>query len=432
MNNIGLEILIVLLLTLLNGFFSMSEMALISVRKTRIASLAKKGNRRAKIIQELHATPENLFATIQIGISVITIVASAFAGASIAEELGTYLAQAKASFIAQNSYAIAFVAVVAIVTYFNIVLGELVPKSLGLRYAENFSLLAAYPVYWLSKISFWLIKLLNVSSNLILSVFRDSTNFMESRISEEEIRTLISEGKQAGTIAAREHEILENVFEFSDTSVNKIMTPRANIVAFDVNESPQETIPKVIEQGFTRVPFYDGELDKVVGILHVKDLLAHFAKNVEDLNIKKLLLPAQYVPGSQKINDALAQFQRKKMHLAMVTDEHGSVEGLVTLEDVLEELVGEISDEDDETPKNFIGDKEGNIFVHGQTPIVDFNKELGSHIPEDEQFNTVSGFILEKLGRFARPGDKVNFENLILTVRDAADRTVKSISVKKK
>lgn len=410
----------------------MSEIALISVRKTRIASLVKKGSRSAKVVHELHQTPEKLFATIQIGISVITIFASAFAGASIAEELSHFLSNANIEFVATNAYGISFAVVVASLAYVNIVLGELVPKSLGLRYAENFSLLAAYPIFWLSKITSGLITLLNFSSNLILKIFKDSTNFMESRISEEEIRTLISEGKQAGTIEAKEHEFLENVFEFSDISVSKIMTPRANIIAFDINEEAGNVIPKVIEQGFTRVPFYDGNLDKIVGTLHVKDLLPSFGKNFSEINIRKLLLPIFFVPDSQKINDVLTQFQKKNLHLALVTDEHGGIEGLITLEDVLEELVGEIADEDDESPKNFTKEKDGSQTVLGSTLIVDFNKHLHATLPEDEQYNTVSGFILEKLGRFALTGDIVEFENFNLTVKETNDHTVKTISVKKK
>lgn len=432
MDNIFVEVLIVFFLTLLNGFFSMSEIALISVRKTRIASLAKQGNNRAKVIQSLHQDPEKLFATIQIGISVITIFASAFAGASISEELAKVFAGSGIEFFNNNAYTISFISVVVVVSYVNVVIGELVPKSLGLRYAENFSLLSAYPILWLSSLSSPLIRLLNLTSNAILSIFKDSTNFLESRLSEEEIRTLIKEGKQAGTIEAREHEILENVFEFSDTPVSKIMTPRAAIIAYDINEPVSKTLPKAIEQGFSRIPFYDGDLDRTVGLLHLKDLLPYFGKDFKDINLKQLLLPVFFVPSSQKINNVLQQFQRKKIHEALVTDEHGSVEGLITLEDVLEELVGEISDEDDESPRLFIKEKDGSYTVFGQALIVDFNKFFRTNLPEDGQYNTVSGFVMEKLGRFGAKGDLVETEKFLLRVKEASERVIKSIQVKRK
>lgn len=203
------EIIIVLVLTLLNGFFSMSEIALVTVRKTRIATLTKQGNRRAKVIQLLQQNPENLFATIQIGISVITIAASAFAGYSIAKDLAAFISRINIGFIAGHSYAISFIVVVAAVSYINITLGELIPKSLGLRYAEPMALVAAYPIYWLSKISFGLIKVLNFTSNLFLKIFKASTTLTESRLSEEEIRSLILEGRKAGTVGTHEHNIID-------------------------------------------------------------------------------------------------------------------------------------------------------------------------------------------------------------------------------
>ncbi|MFA5990834.1 MAG: CNNM domain-containing protein, partial [Candidatus Doudnabacteria bacterium] len=229
------EILIVFILTLLNGFFSMSEIALVTVRKTRIAGLANSGNRRAKIVQLLQQNPESLFATIQIGISFITIVASAFAGSRIAEDLATFVRMVDIGFITANAYAISFAIVVILLSYVSITLGELIPKSLGLRYAEPMALLAAYPIWWMANSNAWLIKILNYSSNLFLKLFKDSTTFTESRLSEEEIRSLISEGRKAGTIETHEHNIIQNVFDFSDLSVDKIMVPRTSMPAYDIN-----------------------------------------------------------------------------------------------------------------------------------------------------------------------------------------------------
>ena len=411
----------------------MSEIALISVRKTRVLSLVKKGSKRAKIVQQLQQNPESLFATIQIGISVVTIVASAFAGASIAEKFALYLSGAYYSFVARHAYAISFTVVVAVVSYVNLVIGELVPKSLGLRYAETFSLLAAYPIWWLSKISYWLVKFLNFSSNLILKPFKDSTNFAETgRLSEEEIRTLLAEGKKAGTIASHEHNIIENVFESSDLTVGRIIVPRTQVTAFNIEEPAEQIIVKAIDSGFSRVPIYQGSLNKIVGILYTKKLLSKFNENTKIDDLSSFLVPPYFVPSTMKISEVLQKLQRKKLHMALVTNEHGEIEGLVTLEDILEEIVGEIADETDEANKGITKQEDGSFLVEGELSIVDFNKYFSSDLPETADFTTVSGFILDKLGRFPDQGDVVTENNFVFTVKDTTQRTVKTVSVIKR
>ncbi|MFA5954096.1 MAG: hemolysin family protein [Patescibacteria group bacterium] len=418
------EIAIVFLLTLLNGFFSMSEIAFIAVRKTHLAGLVKKGNRRAQIIQQLYQKPERMFATIQIGISVITIAASAFAGSSIARELASFLSRFDIPFVAEHAYAISFTTVVVVVAYVNIVIGELVPKSLGLRYAETLALLAAYPVWWLSKINALPIKALNVSSNLLLKLFHDSTTFTETKLSEEEIRALLLESRRAGTIESHEHNIIENVFDFSDLSVRQIMIPRTHMVAFDINEPARDVVHKAIESGYSRVPIYEGTMNNIIGILYTKRLLPKFEKGMQGLQLREFLLPPYFVPGTMKIGQVLQRIQRKKAHMALVADEHGEIEGLVTLEDILEEIVGDITDETDEV-SGAIKQEGDKLLVVGDVSIIDFNKHLQSELPENEDFTTVSGFILDRLGRFPKIGDVVEHKDIQLIVKETTLRTVK-------
>lgn len=426
MTQIFWQILIVFVLTILNGFFVLSEIALISVRKTRVSELAKQGDKRAAIIQQLHHNPEKLFATTQIGVSIITIFASAFAGASIAEKLVPYIARFPIQFVAANAYSFSFVIVVALVTYLSLIIGELVPKSLGLRYAESFSLLAAYPIWILSKIISWLISILTFSSNVILKLFKDSTSFSEGRLSEQEIRALIAEGRDSGTIEAHEHNIIENVFDFSDLNVEKIMVPRAGMVTLDIGEPAEEIIAKAIESGYSRIPMYQGGINNIIGVLYTKKLLAIIGRKVESLDLKNYLVSPHFVPAAMKISNVLHLLQRKKSHLALVTDEHGDIEGLVTLEDVLEEIVGEITDETDEVSKEI--KRVGNSFlVSGGVSIVDFNKYFSLILPEDEDYNTVSGFILDQLGHFPNAGETVVYQGAQFIVRESAMRTVKTV-----
>lgn len=426
------EFATVLLLILLNGFFAGMEMALISLRKTRVQKLLDEGHKKAKLIKKLQEDPESFLATIQVGITLVSTVASAFAGASMAEKIVPLLQQTNISWLDDNAYALSFGFVVLLVSYFSLVLGELVPKSLGLKYSEKFALFAVYPVYALSKIFYPFVKFLTFSSNIILKPFKDSTNFSENKLSEEEIRTLIYEGRKAGTIEKREHEILENVFEFSDMTVGKIMTTSKEVVAFDVDQPVDKTIEKVIESGYTRIPFYKDTFDNIIGILNVKDLLKKMSKGNQEINLRDLLSPPFFVPNSQKVSDVLHKFQKNKTHMAIVTDEHGEVDGLVTLEDILEELVGDIADEKDEAPDEITKFKDNWYIVKGGTSIIDFNRYFKSHLPEDSQFTTISGFILHQTGRFPESGDLVEFEDLQFKVREKSQRTVSSVLVRRK
>lgn len=430
MSQIVREIIIVILLTLLNGFFACSEIALISIRKTLVQNLAEKGSRRAKIIRELQRDPERMFATLQVGISVITVLTSAFAGSRIAEQVAEPLARSSLPFVASNAYGIAFTLVVILISYISVTLGELVPKSLGLRYAENFALFAAFPIWWLSKLTRWPVQFLKLSANLFLKPFRDSTNFIESRLSEEELRTLLNEGRRAGAIEGREHEMLENVFDFADLTVGKIVIPRTRMTAFDINDSAEHIVRNAVDSGYSRVPIYRDTLNTIVGILYTKELLHLLGKDLRNLDLEKLLLPPYFVPNTMKITEVLQKLQRKKMHMALVTDEHGEIEGLVTLEDILEEIVGDIADETDEANKTIVKHPEG-FLVSGEVSIVDFNHHFGSELPEDQDFTTISGFILDRLERFPEQGDKVIHDSLEIIVHEKTDRTVKTALVKK-
>jgi putative hemolysin len=433
MGRSAIEILIIFILTLINGFFAASEIAIIAVRQTRLNELTKQGNKKAKIIKTLKNNPEEFIATVQIGISVITTVASVFAGASLSEELSPSFASSSIPFIAQNASTISFILIVALISYMSLVLGELVPKSLALRYSERFAFFAAYPILILSRICHFLIKFLTFSSNIILKPFKDSTSFSESKLSEEEIRSMILEGRKAGTIERKEHEILENVFEFSDMTVGNIMTPSGQITAFNIEDPVETNVTRVIESEYSRLPFYKHKFDNIIGILNIKDLFAELGtgKSAKDINLHDLLHPAFYVPNTQKISSLLQKFQKNKIHMAIVANEHGEVDGLVTLEDILEEIVGDISDETDEIRKEIVKQQDGTFLVEGGTSIVDFNRYFKANLPEDDNYTTISGFILDKLQRFPEVDDSVEFENLEFKVTEKANRIVKFIQVTK-
>lgn len=423
------EIIIVFVLTLLNGFFAGSEIALISLRKGKVNELAKRFPQRAKMIRDLQGDPETFIATTQIGISVITIVASAFAGTRLASHIAPYFQAIP--FLARHADLVSFIIIVIFVSYITLVLGELVPKSFALRRPARFALFAIYPVYWISRVAHPLVRFLTASSNLLLAPFKDSASFTESKLSEEELRILLQESQKAGTIQPREHQILENVFEFSDTEVDKIMTPASHMTALDLDEPAAANITRAVESEYSRIPVYEGDVNNIVGILNVKDLLPFIGKDLKGIDLRSLLLPPLFVPTTQKVSDVLQKFQRRKMHIALVTEEHGEIDGLVTLEDVLEELVGEITDETDEAKKDIVRQKNGSHRVEGTTPIVDFNRYFKTDIPEDDNFATVSGFILDSLSRFPEAGETVTYRDWEFRVIEKTDRMIQAVSVQK-
>lgn len=430
MNETVAEVLIVIALILLNGFFSGTEMALISLRKSRLKQLVKEGNKKALIAEKLLQNPEEFLATIQVGITLVSTIASAFAGANMARVLNPFLEHSSWPVISQNAETISFAFIVIVVTYLTVILGELIPKSLGIKFSEKFSLFVVYPMYLLSKISFPITKLLTLSSNVVLKLFGDKTSFMESKITEEELRTILYESHKAGTLKKYEHEILDNIFDFSDIAVGQIMTPRSKIFAVDISESSEKNIKAIIESGYTRIPFFRDNIDNVIGILNIKYLLGELQKNHHP-NLSELMKKPYFVPNTQRISDLLKKFQKEKIHMAIVTDEHGDIDGLVTIEDILEEIVGDIDDESDEDKKLISRQKDGGYQVDGSVSIVDFNRYFKTDFPEDEQYITVSGLLLDQLEKIPDVGTKTIIGNVEFTIKEKTERMIKLLGIKK-
>ncbi len=432
MNEITSDIAVIIALILLNGFFSGTEMAVISLRKTRLKQLVKNGNRNAMIIENFKKNPEDLLATIQVGLTLVGTIASAYAATKIAVALTPLLEKSSVSFISQNAGGLSLAFIVIMITYLTIVFGELIPKSLAIKFSEPFALFAARPIYALSKISFIITKSLTISSNLILKIFGDKTSFSEGKLSEDEIRIMLHESQESGVIKKYEHEIMENVFEFADIAVGQVMMPRTKIFAIDIDAPVGENIKLIIESGYSRIPMYKDSIDNIVGILNGKDLLQYIERGQrDDVNLLKLSRTPFYVTNTERISALLRKFQKEKVHLAVVTDEYGGVDGLITIEDILEELVGEISDETDMEQKSIRKEKDGGYIVEGDTSIIDFNRHFNTLIPEDETYTTISGLLQEVFERLPKIGEKTIIDTMEFTVRDRTNRTILTAYVKR-
>ncbi|MBI4272765.1 HlyC/CorC family transporter [Candidatus Uhrbacteria bacterium] len=432
MNEIVLEISIVLALILLNAFFSGTEMAFISLRKTRVKQLAKEGVRPAMLAEKMLQKPEHFLATIQIGITLIGTIASAYAGASIADAISPILSHSPIPFLSTYAEIISLGSIILIITYLSIVIGELIPKSLGIKFSESIALAVVYPLYFLSKITRPVTNLLTFSSNLLLTPIGDKTSFSEANLTEEELRTILYESHRAGTIKKHEHELLDNVFDFSDIAVSQIMTPRSKIFAIDINEPYEQNVKKVAESGYARVPVFRDKIDTIIGTLSIKALLRSLSADSSTplSSFENLLYGPYFVPNTRRISDLLKHMQKEKINMAIVTDEHGDVDGIVTIEDILEEIVGDIKDED-RPEKNLITQENNeNFVVDGSLSIVDFNRYFKSHLSEDASYTTISGLLLDTFEQIAEVGTTATIQNFEFTIKEKTERVITMVGVK--
>ncbi|MDH5654910.1 MAG: hemolysin family protein [Spirochaetia bacterium] len=401
------DIAIIFILVLFNGFFSGSEIAIISVRASQLKARVEKGDRRAKIISRLKSDPNNFFATVQIGVTIIGSLASAYGGVRLVPLLSPVFEGIPVEIIQEMAGEISLAILVIAISYLSLVLGELVPKSVALNYAERYALIVAYPLNFFSILFSTFTRLLTISSNLILKPFKDQTSFSETKLLEDEIRHLLEEGVKAGTFERIEHEIIENVLEVNETSAKEIMVPRVEISAVQVDAS-QDELAMLMDFHHSRMPVFNENLDHIVGVLHVKDLMRVAIKKGKFM-LKELVRPAYFVPEAMKIGKILQEMQKRKIHIAIVVDEFGGTAGLLTMEDILEEIVGEIQDESESDESDrVIRTPDGSYLVSGSISISDFNEEFEKDLDESDGYTSLAGYIIEKLGRFPEVGEKID------------------------
>lgn len=422
------SILIILGLILLNGIFSGAEIAVVSARRIRLAELAEEGNRRARAVQALRRDPDRFFATVQIGITVVGATAAAFGGSRLAGQAVPGLQHLGLS--AGAAQDVAFILVVVGISFLSLVLGELVPKSLGLRYAEGYSLLIARPLRGLGRLLGPLVWFLTFSSNLVLHFFGDRTTFSEARLSAEELQLLVEDAARQGSVDVQTGEIASRAFELKDVPVGAVMVPRNRMVVLERGSGFDDLKRVVLESGHSRFPVQEGALENVVGYVVAKDLLA---LNWESglFRIEDLLRPTYFIPETMKALDALRELQRRRLQLAVVVDERGTVAGLVTVEDLVEELVGEILSEH-ETPEELAHrEADGHFVIAGTAPVRDVNRALELELPEGEGFSTMAGLAISLAGRIPTTGEKFDRgEGWELEVLEANPRRVRRVALR--
>jgi len=423
-----LIVVAIVILLLGNGFFSGSEIAIISSRRSRIERLAEQGSRAAQRVRELQDNMDQFLATVQIGVTVCGTLAGVLGGVLASR----YLEPGLAGVSLARFLPVALIASGAVgigIVYVELILGELVPKAFALRYTERIALIVSGPFRLMFAWSRWLVEFLAASTRVVLRVFGVREIGPRTFVSEEEIKHLVKEGRQQGVLDQTEMEIIHSVFEFTDMPVRKVMVPRPKVFALPADTPPGEVGSMIVESGFSRIPAYEGSLDNVIGVVYVKDALRLLEKR-QPVVIRKILHPVQLVPETKKVGELLKELQKRRSHLAMVIDEHGSVSGLVTLEDLIEQIVGEIQDEYDWEERPVERLRDGSMVVEGTLSASELRDTHQIPLPEGE-FETVAGFMLEQLGSVPKGGEVVQVAGWRFTVVDVEKNRISKVKIEK-
>lgn len=401
------QLVVLIVLLLLSGFFSSAETALFSISRAKARHIAKERGLTNTLIKRMKDDPHRLLSTILIGNNLVNVAAAALA-TSVTIEL-----------VASNAVGIA----TGIMTALILIFGEIIPKSVATRNNILIAKLVILPLHWLSILFSPIIFLLNFIPRLTRKVQR------KSRVTEEELMTFVEVVEEEGGIEEEEKELIHNIFEFDDTSASEIMTPRADMFVINVDE--ELDVEAIIRSGFSRIPVIEEDIDHVIGILNIKDLFMHQITSAKEIEVRQVMSEPYFVPENKKLDHLLQEFKRRKQHLAIVVDEHGGVSGLITLEDALEEIVGEIIDETDKVEPHIVKLKKNEWRVLGKTEIDDVNAKLAMQIPDTKEYDTFSGYILDQIGRIPREKEDIELGNFIVTVNQMDGTRIKEYIVKK-
>jgi putative hemolysin len=425
----SLELLAIVVLILANGFFSAAEISIVAVRKSQLAQLISDGRTVANVVVALKDDPTRFLATVQVGVTVVGSMASVIGGAAAVRYLEPPLRAALPEVLSHWAEVVALGITVILISYFMLVIGELVPKSLALAHSERLACLAARPINRVSLLAHPLVKLLTLSTDAVLRLFGQHAKAEEAFVSEEEVKHMVREGARHGIFDEAERQLIHSVFEFTDTSVREVMVPRSEVHAVEAGVPPADVLKELVETGFSRMPVFQGDLDHVIGIVHVKDLLRE-VQRPQPAPLPAVMHPAFFVPDSMQISDLLRELQSRRTHMAIVVNEFGTVIGLVTIEDLLEEIVGEIRDEFDFDEEQAIQElPDGSLLVQGSLPLADLKEQYGIPFDETPDYRTVAGLVLARLKRFPKGGEAISESGYKLTVVVLDGRRLRKIRI---
>jgi CBS domain containing-hemolysin-like protein len=400
------QVIILIILLFLSGFFSSTETALFSLSKTKARHLAKNNGKTNMLIKRMKDDPHKLLSTILIGNNIVNIGASALATSVMLDVFPNY----------------AVGLATGIMTFLILVFGEVLPKSVATQNNILIARISIYPIYWLSVLFYPVIKLLNFIPMLTGKIRRTP------KVTEEELMTFVEAVEEEGEIKEEEKELIHKIFEFDDTNASEIMTPRADMFVIEAGE--KLNLEDIVKSGFTRIPVIEDDIDHVIGTINIKDLFLHQVTSDTEIDARKIMTKPYFIPENKKLDKLLHQFKIRKHHLAIVVDEHGGVSGLITLEDALEEIVGEISDESDKEEPHIVKRTTKEWTVLGKADISEINEIIGMDIPDLKEYDTFSGYVLNTIGRIPKENEKIAIESYIITVEEKDGNRIKKYSIK--
>jgi len=429
MQEVFFEVILIFILILLNGYLAGTEIAIVTAPKSRIQQMAESGKKNAKIFLSLKEKSDRFLATVQIGVTTVGVLASAIGGAASVRVLEPFLKEVpiKAISLAAGPIAIGIVAV--IITYFFVIFGELIPKSIALAHPETIGLWTARTIDTFSRITTIFVKILTFSTAIVLRPFGAKPFTERAYITEEEVKLLIKEGRRRGVFEPTEEKIIQSVFEFTDMSVKEVMAPDTQMVAIQIDKSQQEILSLIEEEQFSRYPVYGKDLQDIRGVLHAKDFLTLLTKTGQ-VDIRKIIKPPFFIPETMKISLLLREMQKRRTHMALVVDEYGGISGLVTIEDLLEEIVGEIRDEYDiESPVIQLTD--GTLLIDASISLKDLKEDYQIPLLESTEYETLGGFLMTTLQKIPQVGDMVETEGKRISIVEMVGQRISKVKLEK-
>jgi len=427
--SLAVQLLFLAVLILINAFFAMAEMAIVSVNKNKIKILAQDGNKKARLLQNLYEEPNKFLSTIQVAITLAGFLASATAAATMSDDIAAVLSRFGILYGTQ----IAIVLVTFILAYITLVFGELYPKRMALQYAEKIALFSVKPVLFISKISAPFVWLLSASVTFLLRITGVKSDNLEEQYSEEEIKSLLEVGQETGLIKETGKEMITSIFEFDDKLAYEVMTPRTDVYMININDNLSDYVDELLEERYARVPVYEKDIDNVIGILYMKDFMIEARKHgFENVEIKNLLRKPYFVPESKNIDDLFRELQDSKVHIAILIDEYGGFAGIVTIEDLIEEVMGNIDDEYDDYEAKLEKLDDYTYMLDGQYYIDDLNSELQLNL-ESEEHETIGGLIIDLLGEIPEEDEKedriIELDNCTFKIESVKERRIDKVKL---
>ncbi|HOD65371.1 MAG TPA: hemolysin family protein [candidate division Zixibacteria bacterium] len=429
MDSLWLQIIAILVLVLANGFFALSEFSVIASRKSRLKQKVAEGKSGAAAAEKIRANPDRFLATIQVGITLFGTLAGVFGGATIVVTLEQLLRNSPIEVVSDGARPIAVALISVAITITSVVLGELVPKYIALSNPERYARYVANPILVFIRIAWFFSWILTALANLVLRILGIRRDSEGQAVTEDEINLMIFEGKQSGVFDETEEQLVRNVFDFADSTVRRAMTPRTDVVGLPLDGDPAQVIAVVIDNGYSRYPVYEGSLDRIVGILHTRDLVLH-RLNAHEFALRDLIRKPVFVPDSLPLARLLRDFQRKKNKFAVVLDEFGGTAGIVTLEDILEQLVGEILDEDERGELPLVRHSESVAYADGAVRPGAVNVLMDARLPEDRA-ETLAGLVIDHLGHLPSKDDSVIIGDMKITVLELADNRLQRLKLER-